>query len=56
MESIDDGTGSGRPADAPEGGTREWHAPMLTVLGDVRTLTEAGGLAAIDGVGTQVVS
>ena len=35
---------------------QEWHAPQLTVLGDMRTLTETGGMANLDGAGTSAVS
>lgn len=28
-----------------------WHQPTLTVLGDLETLTEAGGIGAPDGGG-----
>jgi len=31
---------------------QEWHAPQLTVLGDMRTVTETGGDFDPDGPGT----
>ena len=31
---------------------QEWEAPTLTVLGDLETLTSAGGTPVPDGVGT----
>jgi len=35
---------------------QEWHAPHLTVLGDMRTLTETGGAVSPDGPGTSALS
>lgn len=35
---------------------QEWHAPRLTVLGDMRTLTEAGGAVTPDGNGLSAIS
>lgn len=35
---------------------QEWHAPQLTVLGDMRKLTETGGQFAPDGGGTSSIS
>ena len=35
---------------------QEWHAPRLTVLGDMRTLTETGGAGAPDGPATSAIS
>jgi hypothetical protein len=35
---------------------QEWHAPRLTVLGDIRTLTETGGALSPDGPATSGIS
>jgi hypothetical protein len=35
---------------------QEWHAPRLTVLGDMRTLTETGGAVSPDGPATSAIS
>ena len=35
---------------------QEWHAPELRELGDLRTLTEAGGAFSPDGPATSAIS
>jgi len=35
---------------------REWHAPRLTVLGDMLTLTEAGGTVSPDSPASSALS
>jgi hypothetical protein len=39
-------------APAAEGTKKVWQAPTLTLLGDVRKLTETGGSSRIDSNGT----
>jgi hypothetical protein len=51
MQAVNDGTTTDQPADAPGRGARDWHAPRLTLLGDVRALTEGGGQTSSDGGG-----
>lgn len=38
-------------SDAQERVKGKWHTPTLTVLGDVRTITQAGGVNVPDGGG-----
>jgi hypothetical protein len=37
------------PSDETRRVKQEWHPPALTVLGDAKTLTEAGGTQTPDG-------
>ena len=46
-DRLDSGGGSSETTDR-----KIWSAPVLTLLGDARTLTEAGGSGNIDGTGT----
>ncbi len=50
-ESRDARPMSDGPSDGQMRGSREWEAPTITVLGDVRTMTEAGGVNIPDGGG-----
>lgn len=42
------------PPDEQTPAKLEWQAPTLTVLGDVRTMTEAGGVNIPDGGGNNM--
>ena len=42
-EATENRTPIDRPSDEQTPAKREWQAPTLTVLGDVHTMTEAGG-------------
>jgi len=46
-DRFDLGPGSGETTNK-----QTWSAPVLTVLGDARTLTETGGQVNIDGTGS----
>ena len=55
LESTPERSIDGEPSDAATT-KQEWHPPTITLLGDVRTLTEAFGVFAPDGVGTSSLS
>jgi hypothetical protein len=54
-ESTGDTTRAERSTETP-GLKRQWHPPALTVLGDIRSLTDVGGAAAPDSPATSAIS